>query len=137
MLLTTLAAELAPGDQTFTFVVPGDKQWKIRSVYAVAARDTGGAPDRAYTLTVATSTGIVLAVGAADAGSEPGDCTVTWTNAPGATSEAGMHGVTLAPFNPPTLQPGYTIVGTIVNPAAADEWSLATVWYDFALTTAQ
>lgn len=137
MLLTTLAATLAPGDLTFVFTVPGDKRWKIRSVYAVASRDTGGAPDRAYTLEVATSTGIVIAVGATDAGAEPGDCTVTWANAPGATSEAGAHGVTLAPFNPPTLAAGYTITGTIVNPAPLDEWSLATVWYDFVNTTSR
>jgi len=135
MLLTTLAADIGPGDQTFTFVVPGDKLWRIRSVIATCARASGGAPDRSYTLVVSTSTGPVSAVGATDAGDEPGDCTITFTNCPPSAVASGNIGVSVAPFNPPTLYPGYTIVGTIVNPAGADEWTSATVWYDFTLTT--
>lgn len=133
-LLTTLVATIEPGDQTFMFTVPGDKKWTIRSVLAVASRQPGGAPDRAYTLTVATSTGPVTSSGAADNGTEPGTCTITWTNAPSATVEAGSVGVTIAPFNPPELQPGYTVVGTILNAAAGDEWESAVVWYEYVNT---
>lgn len=133
-LLTTASAELLVPSLTFEFVVPGDKKWTIRSVLAVASREPGGAPDRAYTLVVATSTGPVAAVGAPDNGTEPGTCTVTWTNAPGSSVEAGNQGVSLAPFNPPELQPGYTIVGTIIDPAAGDFWLSATVWYEFVNT---
>lgn len=136
MPVTTLAADIEQPTVLFQFVVPGDKFWKIRSVLAVCSKDVGGAPDRAYLLTVSTSTGPVLAVGAADAGNEPGTCTITWTNAPGAASSAGAAGVSVAPFNPPTLDPGYVITGSIESPAPADTWVSATVWYDFALTNA-
>lgn len=137
MPLTTLAADIDTPTTGFIFTVPGDKFWKVRSIIAVASKDAGGTPDRSFLLTVATSTGPVLAVGAADVGDEPGTCTVTWTNAPGSHSAAGAAGFSLAPFNPPTLDPGYTIVGTIEDPAPADTWLSATVWYDFALTGAR
>lgn len=131
MPLTTLAAPIDGPTILFQFIVPGDKLWKIRSVLAVATRDVGGTPDRTFLLTVSTSTGPVLAVAADDAGAEPGICTVTWTNAPGSHSDAGPLGVSLAPFNPPTLYPGYVITGSIENGAAGDTWESATVWYDF------
>lgn len=133
-MLTTLAATITPGDQSFTFTVPGDKLWTVRSVIAVASRAVGGAPDRAYTLVVNTSTGPVAAVGAPDRGTEPGQCTVTWANAPASAVDAGNLGVVLAPFNPPVLYPGYTITGAIIAAAGADTWLRATVWYDFTLT---
>lgn len=133
-MLDTTAAVITPGATTFRFLVPGDKIWAFRSVLAVATRAAGGIPDRSYQLVVATSTGPVAAVGAQDAGAEPGTCTVTWANCPASAVDSGTFGVTVAPFNPPTLQPGYTITGTILNPAAGDQWELATAWYDFAYT---
>lgn len=133
-MLDTTAAVIAPAAITFQFVVPGDKVWTIRSVIAFATRAAGGTPDRAYLLEVATSTGTVSAVGAPDAGTDPGTCTITWANCPAAAVDSGNLGVVIAPFNPPILQPGYTITGTILNPAAGDTWAAATVWYDFALT---
>lgn len=105
-------------------------------MYAVAARGAGGTPYRAYTLTVATSTGPVAVVGAADTGGEPGTCAITWANAPLATVESGSEGFSLAPFNPPPLQPGYTIVGRITSPVAGDAWLSATAWYDYVLSAA-
>lgn len=136
ILLDTIGAVIAPGDLTFAFTVPGDRYWQIRTVIAVATRDVGGAPDRAYLLTVATSTGPVSIVGAADAGDEPGTCTVTWANVPASAVASGAVGVVVAPFAPPVLYPGYTVTGEITSPAAADEWQSATVWYEYVLTSA-
>lgn len=133
-MLDTTAAVVAPGATSFQFVVPGDKVWTIRSVIATCTRASGGAPDRAYLLEVATSTGVVAAVGAVDAGDEPGTCTITWANCPASSVASANIGVSVAPFNPPTLQPGYTITGTITSPAAGDSWDGATAWYDFAYT---
>lgn len=134
MLLTTILADPLELTTQFEFTVPGDKNWKIRSVLATVERGAGGAPGRAYQLTVATSTGPVAVVGAPDAGTDPGTATITWANAPASKSEAGSQGIVLAPFNPPTLEPGYTITGTILNPVSGDIWLSALVWYDFALT---
>lgn len=136
-MLTTLAAVIAPGATTFTFLVPGNQLWSIRSVYAVATRDAGGAPDRAYKLTVSAGATIVALTGAPDAGAEPGTCAVTWANAPGGSVDSDDLGFVLAPFNPPQLQPGYTIAGEITNAAGADEWASATCWYDFVYNTPQ
>lgn len=106
----------------------------MRSVYAVASRVAGGIPARSYSLIVTTSTGPVAASGAVDAGDEPGDCTITWCNSPPAASDSAAHGIVVAPFNPPTLEPGYKIIGTIVAPALGDAWISATAWYEFVST---
>lgn len=131
---TTVSATITPGAPTFSFLVPGDKLWSIRSIVAVASTATGGAPARGYVLTVSTSTGPVLVVGASDAGTEPATVTITWANAPGSTVTAGAIGTVVAPFASPVLRPGYTIVGTIDNPAVGDTWVSATVWYDYTPT---
>lgn len=115
---------------TFAFVIPGGERWDIRSVFAQAVKDTGGAPDRSFELTVTNGTDTVSAVGATDIGTEPGTIDVTWTNAPAQASAGGAHGVVLAPFNPPGLFPGYVVTGSIVQPAGADSWTNVVVWYD-------
>lgn len=130
---TQLADVLAP-TLTFRFVVPGHQRWSLRSIFAVASRAVGGTPDRAYLLTVTNGSVIVAQVGAADAGTEPGTCDVTFANTPAAAVSAGPLGVTVAPFAPPPLEPGYVIEGTILNPAAADSWVSAVAWFDFAYT---
>lgn len=131
---TTLAATITPASPTFAFLVPGDKLWAIRSIVAVAHTAIGGAPDRGYMLSVATSTGNVMVVGASDAGTEPATVTITWANAPGSTVTAGAIGTVVAPFASPVLYPGYTLTGTIDNPAVGDTWISATVWYDYTPT---
>jgi len=130
--LDTAAAEIDGTTTTFTFLVPGHQVWYPRSVIAVASRASGGLPNRAYTLTFATSTGPVAAVGAQDNGTEPGTCVVTWCPCPAASVEAGSEGVSVAPIPSLQLNPGYTIVGAIVESAAGDTWLSATCWYDFA-----
>lgn len=130
-MLTTTVATIAPGDQIFTFLVPGDRVWALRSVIAVCSRDVGGAPDRSYSLVVSKGDLPVSRAGADDAGTEPGTCTITWCNCPPSSVDSGATGVVVAPHAPPTLEPGYTVVGTIENPAAGDEWTSAIAWYDF------
>lgn len=119
---------------TWTIVVPGDRLWSIRTIFTVAARDTGGTPSRSYLLTVATSTGIVAAVAATDAGTEPGTETITFANAPSSIVAVGGDAVAVAPMVLPTLYPGYTITCDIVNAVGADRWTSARVWYDYVLS---
>lgn len=135
MLLTTTNAEINPGDQQFTLLVPGHQIWSPRSVYAVATRAVGGAPDRSYLLTITNGTNTVANVGAVDDGAEPGTCTVTWTLCPAAHVASGADGVTVAPLAPMTLPGGYVILGSIIAPAVGDEWTRALVWYDYVMST--
>lgn len=134
MLLDTLAVPIAPGATTFVATVPGDRRWVIRTVIATCVRDAGGAPDRSYTLTVATSTGPVAIMPADDLGTEPGAETITWCNAPAAAVTVAGLSVVVAPMALPSLQPGYTVTGEIIGAVGADAWVSATVWYDYVLT---
>lgn len=134
MLLTTQVAELGIAATTFTIIVPGHQRWLLRSVFAVASRQPGGAPARAYLLTVTDGTNTVAQVGADDAGTEPGTGAVTWANAPAASVSSGSDGVSLAPIPALALNPGYMLVGEITNPAVGDVWVSALAWFDFAYT---
>jgi hypothetical protein len=131
---TTQTADIVGPQLDFQFVVPGHQRWTLRSVFAVASRAVGGVPDRAYLLTITNGGLIVAQVGAADAGTEPGACSVTFANTPAASVSAGPLGVTVAPFAPPPLDPGYVIDGKILAPAAGDTWISAVAWFDFAYT---
>lgn len=117
----------------FTFVVPGNEVWKLRAVRADCDRAAGGAPDRAYSLQITDGTSPVLEVGAADAGTEPGTCSVTWTDADPSSTTAGADGVSVAPIAPLVLTRGYVITVTILSPAVGDTWVDAVAWYDYEL----
>jgi len=75
-----------------------------------------------------------MASPAADAGTEPGTLTCTWSNAQPSAVSSGGTGVTLGPLPQITLLPGYTITGQVVNGAAADQWTRAVVWVDETAT---
>lgn len=119
---------------TFSFVVPGSERWKMRSIIATASRDVGGAPDRAFLLSVTNESNIVAQTGATDAGDEPGIGSVTWTDAPAGAVTAGALGYVVAPLPRLLLEGGYVITGRILNPAPADTWLTAVAWYDFTYT---
>lgn len=135
MYLQVAVAKIVAPTLTFALVVPGDQYWVLRSVRAVATRAAGGAPNRAYTLQITNAAIVVAAIGADDAGAEPGTCGVTWANTPGGTIASGATGVSVAPLGPFALPPGYTLTGTIISPAAGDTWTSAVCWYDYAYTT--
>lgn len=135
MLLSVQPAEITVASTRFVFVVPGHQRWSLRSVFAEASRDVGGAPNRTYTLTITDGTTTVAQVGAADAGNEPGTCQITWANTPAASVFSGTQGITVAPLPPVTLNPGYDIIGEITNGAPADAWITAVAWFDFAYAT--
>lgn len=134
MLLSVQPVELTIPTLTFRVVVPGHQRWWLRSITANAQRAAGGTPGRGYTLSVTDGTTIVAEVGAQDNGTDPGGCFVTWANCPAASVAAGSIGVTVAPLPVVALNPGYQLVGEIVNPAAGDTWADVTAWYDFAYT---
>jgi len=131
VLLQVVRAEPASLGITFVFVVPGHQVWLPRTFTALANRAAGGIPNRAYTLTITDGTSVVARVGAADAGTEPGTCQVTWGNTAANAIGAGGVGTSVAPLGPFTLKPGYVITGTIENPAVGDAWVSASCWTDF------
>lgn len=131
MPLQIAQAIIAPGDQFVAFLVPGHEIWTPRTIRATADRAAGGAPNRSYMLTIGDGQSIVAQVGAADAGSEPGTCDITWANMPAASSASGSLGVTVAPLGPFRLPAGYRLIATIDSPAAGDQWIDAVCWYDY------
>lgn len=133
MLLSVQPAAITPPALTFTFTVPGQQTWYPRSFRATSDRASGG-PNRAYLLQITDGTNVVAAIGAEDAGDEPGSCIVTWCDTPNAAVHAGAQGVVVAPLPPLVLKPGYIITGTILNPAAGDSWTDVVVWFDFTYT---
>lgn len=133
-MLTTVPATIDSVAGTFTFVVPGDQQWTIRTVCAVASTQAGGAPDRAFLLQVTDGTSLVASAGAADAGTEPATVTLTWANSAAGAIGVGNVGFVVAPFPNVVVHPGYVLTGSIVNPAAGDTYESATAWVDFDYT---
>jgi len=136
----TLKVATAPNvlaGTTFTYMVPGHQRWVLRSVFAVADRGAGGTPNRSYTLTITDGTNPVAIVGADDAGTDPGTCSVTWADCPSSAVGAGSVGTSVGSLGPITLDPGYTITGTFANPVAGDAWESAVVWFDYVDTGQQ
>lgn len=133
--LDTLDIDVTTPGATFTATVPGDRLWTIRTVYAVAQLDAGGAPSRYYQLEIATSTGTVALVAAPNAAGDSAQDEITWANCPAASIAVTGVGVVVAPFSPPVLYPGYVLTGTIVNAVLGDAWTTARVWYDYVLTS--
>lgn len=134
MLLTVAFTPTSLTATAFTYVVPGNQQWRPRSVVATVTTDTGGQPNRGYVLAFTDGTATVAQVGNDDNGTEPADGTLTWANCPAASSAAGNLFTSVAPIPDLILNPGYHIVGTIINPAAADMWVTAVVWYEYVDT---
>lgn len=130
MALQVYRAAAVAANTPFTFVVPGQRTWRLLSVCATLSRAVGGTPTRALTLTIVAGPSTIMASAAADAGTEPGALTVTWANGQPAAVSSGTTGVTLGPLPVVVLHPGYVITGTVVNGAAADQWTAATAWVD-------
>lgn len=127
-------ASAVAANTPFTLTVPGQVRWRVLSVVGVLARAVGGTPTRALRLTITDGTNTVMASPAADAGTEPGTLTCTWSNAqPTAVSSAGT-GVTLGPLPVIDVWPGYVFTGTVTNGAVADQWTSAVVWVDESAT---
>lgn len=131
---STALATLSGGNLTFTAVVPGQQLWTIRSILAVATRGAGGAPNRSYLLSFTDGTSTVAQMGAADAGTDPGTCTITWADASPAAIGLGNAGFSLAPIVRSPLPPGYNIIGTFKGNVAGDAWTSARVWFDYVDT---
>lgn len=131
---TTISADITAPTKSVTFLVPGDRTWLVRSVFALVNKANSGGAERAYTATVQTSTGVVAAVGAPDAGTEPGQCEITWADVSGSTSAVANFGVVVAPMHLPPLAPGYTITLAVIGGAAGDSFASAIVWYDYVPT---
>lgn len=133
--LEVVPATIDVGGLSFTLVVPGHQIWRPRSFRALALRGAGGAPSRAYTLTITDSVNVVAAIGAQDAGDEPGTCDVTWANTPAAASHSGADGVSVAPLGAFVLPAGYIVTGAIVGAVAGDSWADALCWVDYDYAT--
>ena len=118
----------------FVFVVPGHRQWRLRSVYATVSTAVGGQPNRGYTLSITDGTNTVAKSGAADNGTEPASGAITWTDAPAASSKAGQLFASVGSLAALDLDPGYRIIGDIVNAHAGDAWVSAVVWYEYTDT---
>ncbi len=134
MLLTVAFTPTTLTATQFVYVVPGNQQWRPRSVVATVTTGAGGQPNRGYTLAFTDGTTTVAQVGNQDNGTEPATGTLTWANMSAATVAAGSKFSSVAPIPDLVLNPGYNIVGTIVNPAGADTWVTAIVWYDYVIT---
>lgn len=134
MLLTVAFKPTSIAATTFVYVVPGNQQWRPRSVVATVFADVGGYPNRGYTLAFTDGTNTVALAGNQDNGLEPVTGTLTWANTPSGTAQVPGFFTSIAPIPDLLLNPGYHIEGTIINPAAGDSWLTALVWYEYVDT---
>ena len=135
MLLNVTKLVLAANAQTFTFTVPGNQQWQMRSVVAVCSRAVGGTPNRSFLLSVTDGTNTVAALPAGDAGTEPGTCTITWADMLATSQASGGTGFVAAPLRLKPLAAGYQLTGSIVSAAASDKFTSAVAWYSYLEVT--
>ncbi|HET9247701.1 MAG TPA: hypothetical protein VFO15_17995 [Xanthobacteraceae bacterium] len=131
MPLTVVRASAVAANVPFTVTVPAQQQWRVFSVCAVVSRAAGGIPNRAYQLALSDGTTTFVTSPAADAGTEPGTCTVTWCNGSPASVASGATGVSLGPLTPVVLNPGYKLIGTVLNGTVTDQWTSAVVWVEY------
>lgn len=129
-MLYVVNAPAVPANTDFVFVVPGNQRWALHTVCATVSRQVGGLPNRQFQLTIRNGTDTLVVSPAADAGTEPGTCTVTWANCSPLSVASGATGIALGPIPEMTLFPGYTITGAILNSAFNDQWTIATAWFD-------
>lgn len=134
MALQTYTAAAVGANVPFTITVPGQRLWRILSVAATLSRAVGGTPNRALQLAITNGTTTIMTSPAADAGTEPGTLTATWTNAQPAAISSGATGITLGPLPVVTVYPGYIITGTVLNAAVGDQWTAARFWVDETAT---
>ena len=120
---------------TFTVAVPGLEVWSTRTVCVTVQRAVGGAPNRAYLLSVFNNVDIVAQAGADDGGTEPGSARITWCGAPKSVTVDGSLATIVAPFPSTRLDGGYVLEGTILNPAPGDAWSTVAVWTDYVTSS--
>jgi hypothetical protein len=132
--LKVLRAAPVAANTPFVFTVPAQERWKLIAICATLSRAVGGTPTRALRLAITDGTSTITSSPAADAGTEPGTLTATWTNATPATSSSGSTGTTLGPLPNLPLLPGYTVTGTVLNGVVADQWTTAAAWYDYTPT---
>lgn len=130
MALQTYTAAAVGANVPFTITVPGQRIWRILAVSATLSRAVGGTPNRALQLAVTNGTVTILTSPAADAGTEPGTLTATWTNAQPTVASSGSTGVTLGPLPVVSVYPGYVLTGTVLNAATGDAWTAAYFWVD-------
>ena len=131
MLTNVTANKLTGAHTTFTVTVPGQQNWQLRSVYAAVTRGSGGTPNRFYTLTITDQTHTLATVAAADAGTDPGTCTVTWADVGAASLGSGSAGVSLAPIPLLAIPAAYQLVVAIVNSVSGDTFTQVNCWYDY------
>lgn len=124
-------ASPGPAPTSFTFTVPGNERWTVKSVCATFGRAPGGVPNRGYLLNIQASGFTLASVGAPDVGTEPGTDIVTWSDAPASAASFGGQGFVAAPFAAVLLDPGYVLLGNIVNPVVGDTVDIATAWVEY------
>lgn len=132
MPLKVVRATAVAANTPFTVTVPAQETWLVFSVCAVVSRAVGGVPNRAYQLALSDGTTTFVTSPAADVGTEPGTCTVTWCNGQPAAVASGATGVTLGPLTPVHLNPGYKLIGTVLSGTVTDQWTSAAVWVNFS-----
>jgi len=134
MALRVVSAPVVAANTPFTITVPGQEVWTIWSVFAVCARAVGGTPNRAYQLAVTDETSNLVVSPAADVGTEPGTCSVTWTDGSPSSVASGATGISLGPLGKVVCPSGYRLIGTVLNGVAADQWTTARAWVDVRAT---
>lgn len=117
-----------------TWVVPGNQQWTLRSVYCTVTTVDDGAFLRLYTLVITDGTSVVAQVPISDGGTV-GTGSITWAPAPASVDQILGQFVALAPLPKVQLNPGYHVNVQIVNASAGDTLATPAVWYDFTNTT--
>jgi hypothetical protein len=134
LALKVVTAPAVAANTPFVIIVPGQETWRVISIVGVCSRAAGGIPNRSFQLAVGDATRTVVVTPAADAGTEPGTCTVTWCNGNPAAVSAGATGVSLGPLPNIDIPPGYRLTGSVLSGTVTDQWTSALAWVDYRVT---
>lgn len=130
MLRTFVAEPVAP-NTPFVLVPPGQWFWRVYTVFAVLSRVAGGGGTRTPTLTITNGSRNLLTSPFIDTAPDPGSLSVTWMQVAQVQPTTLANGAVTVPLPLLRLEPGYEIIGDILNAQPGDQWVSAIAFVDY------
>lgn len=134
MTLRTFHADPVGPNTPFVLVPPGEYYWNVYTVCATLSRAVGGTGTRTPVLQIGLPNQVLLTSPFIDTAPDPGTITVTWMQVAQVQPTVLANGAVTAPLPLIRWEPGYRIVGDILNAQPGDQWLSALAFVDYEYT---
>lgn len=130
MLRTFVAPQVGP-NEPFVLVPPGQWVWHVYTVFAVLRRSFGGTNTRTPNLTITNGNRTVLSSPFVDTAPDPGDLSITWMQVAQVQPTTLANGAVTVPLPLLRLEPGYQIIGDVLDWQPGDQWLSAVAFVNY------